>query len=218
MRRIKGRYIDTMHGLGRLSPIHNFGRAACASRPYGWSRWLASLVAIYDIENMIALDLPWWNVQATSEIESFLTSRSPARIFEWGAGASTVWLARRSGEVVSVEHDANWLDKFEKQAAEYYNVTFLYRAIDDGPDAYLGAIDQLGGQFDLIVIDGRHRVACLQKAIPHLKSDGILVFDDSGRKRYRSGISNCGLTETRHFGRSYCVPFPDYTSLLRHND
>ncbi len=215
---IKRRYVDTMQGLGGLGPFADDVDAPRESDPYGWSRWFASLFAIYETDRMITLDLPWWNVAATREIADFLGARGNARVFEYGSGASTVWLAQRCGETVTVEHDKPWLDKFQRQTKGYDNVSLLYRPIDNGPDAYVKAIDEFDGEFDMIVIDGRHRSLCLKQAESRLKRGGIVVFDDSGRSRYRGAIEGSALKETRHFGRSYCVPYPDYTSLLRHGE
>ncbi|MEL7217295.1 MAG: class I SAM-dependent methyltransferase [Pseudomonadota bacterium] len=216
MHTIKRRYVDTMQGLGGLGPFAGSVDPPRESDPYGWSRWFASLFAIYETDRMIALDLPWWNVEATREIANFLGAGGNARVFEYGSGASTVWLAQRCGEIVTVEHDKPWLDKFQRQTKEYDNVSLLYRPIDNGPDAYVKAIDEFDGEFDMIVIDGRHRSACLKQAESRLKRGGIVLFDDSGRSRYRGAIESSALKETRHYGRSYCVPYPDYTSLLRH--
>lgn len=213
MQTLKRTYVDIMQGIGSFGPL---ARSNASSREdaYTMKRWFASLFAIYETDRMIALDLPWWNVAATKEIEQFLRSRPKARIFEYGSGASTVWLARRSGEICTVEHDSDWLSKFQRQTANFDHVTLMHRSIEKGGREYTGAIHELEGDFDLIVVDGRHRAACLAEAVSRLKRDGIVVFDDSGRSRYRAAIEASGLNETRHFGLSYCVPYPDYTSIL----
>lgn len=218
---IKRRYVDTMQGLGGLSVFGgdlSVQEETRSSDPYGWQRWFSSLFAIYDTDRMIALDLPWWNVEATREISDFLAVRGNARIFEYGSGASTVWLAKRCGEIITVEHDKPWLDTFQRQTKGHNNVSLLYRPIDNGPDGYVKAIDEFDGEFDMIVVDGRHRSACLRQAESRLKKGGIVLFDDSGRARYRDAIEGSALVETRHYGRSYCVPYPDYTSLMRHGE
>jgi predicted O-methyltransferase YrrM len=184
------------------------------SDAYGWRRWAASLLAIYDTKTMVRLGLPWWNVAATREVEQFLKARPGARVFEYGAGASTAWLAQRAEEVISVEHDAAFIGDFREMLAPFRNAKMLERSIADGPDAYVNAITEAGGQFDLVVVDGRYRADCLKAAIPYLKPNGIVLFDDSGRKRYRGAIENSGLAEQHHHGRSFCVPYPDHTSIL----
>lgn len=215
---IKRRYVDTLQGLGALGPFAEGAQTSRKSDPYGWQRWFSSLFAIYETDRMIALDLPWWNVAATREIEQHLAACGNARVFEYGSGASTVWLAQRCGEIVTVEHDKEWLDKFQRQTKGHDNVSLLHRPIDNGPGKYVNAINEFDGKFDVIVIDGRHRSACLETAASRLSANGIVVFDDSGRSRYRDAIEKSALKEARHFGRSYCVPYPDYTSLLHHGE
>lgn len=181
-----------------------------------WRTWLASLGAIYHLERMINLDIPWWNVKACQEVGAFLTRKPDARVFEYGSGASTMWVARRAGSITTVEHDTKWAKNLQSKLNNLPNANvILSNCQPDGlPDeSYIKAIDGTGS-YDLIIIDGRRRTECLTAAISHLNEDGIILFDDSGRRRYRSGIENCGLVERRHFGLSYCVPYPDHSSLL----
>jgi hypothetical protein len=79
---------------------------------------------------------------------------------------------------------------------------------------YVGTIDEVGGLFDVIVVDGRARTACLSAALPHLAPDGMIVFDNSRRRRYRAAIESCGLRERRLPGLVPTLPYPDQTSLL----
>jgi hypothetical protein len=188
------------------------------SRP-SEGRWVASLGAIYHFERMAALDIPWWNVAATRVVEQFLKERPGARVFEYGSGASTLWLARRSAKVHSVEHDRDWAERLRAKLAGFPGVDLRTPDCDlASPSAdqpYVQAIRNTG-EYDLIIVDGRLRNFCLAEAIPHLKRDGMIVFDDSGRERYRPAIERCGLSERRFYGLSYCVPYPDQTSILTH--
>jgi hypothetical protein len=212
MQLVKRCYADFMHVIAKLGLMEKLFNDARGSEPYGFHRWAASLLAIHDVRRMVALDLPWWNVRATEKVEAFLARRPNARVFEYGAGASTAWLARRAASVISVEHHVEW-QKLILPMVERLGNTLLWGRELEGA-AYVGAIDEAGGEFDLIVIDGRRRVECLARALPHLAKDGIILFDDSGRRRYRTAIRDCDLKEERHFGRSYCVPYPDFTSVL----
>lgn len=212
MQLVKRYYAGVMHAIAELGPLQKLTEDARVSDAYGWRRWGASLLAIHDIKRMIALGLPWWNVAATRAVEEHLTVRRNARVFEYGAGASTAWLARRAGTVISVEHHLEWHRLISPMVNGFANTRLWQRNLA-GTD-YVSAIDEADGQFDLIVIDGRRRIDCLQHAIPHLADGGIILFDDSGRRRYRHGIRGCGLKERRYFGRSYCVPYPDFSSIL----
>ncbi|KTE23058.1 MULTISPECIES: class I SAM-dependent methyltransferase [unclassified Sphingopyxis] len=213
MQLVKQSYSGIVQAVAGLGPFARLAERAARSAPYGLERWAASLLAIHDIDRMIALDLPWWNVAATRDVEAHLRAHPGARVFEYGSGASTAWLAARAGSVTSVEHHADWLRKVAGKASSFDHVTLWHRDLESG--AYAAAIDESDDTYDLIVVDGRERVACLWHAIPHLRPDGVILFDDSGRSRYRSAIGTCGLAERRYFGRSYCVPYPDHSSILR---
>ncbi|WP_324262589.1 class I SAM-dependent methyltransferase [Altererythrobacter sp. H2] len=205
-------YSSSAQALAGLAPMEDFIARAGKQDPYGWSRWAGSLLAIHQPERMIALDCPWWHVGATREVAEHLSARTDARVFEYGSGASTAWLARRAAQVISVEHHRDWSDRLQPLLIPFPNASLWHRELDGG--AYVNAIEEAGGLFDLIVVDGRDRIACLNRALPFLKPDGIVLFDDSGRRRYRAGLARSGLTERHFFGRSYCVPYPDHSSIL----
>lgn len=205
-------YSSSARALAGTGMMEDFIARAAQADAYGYERWAASLLAIHQPERMILLDCPWWHVRATQTVAAFLASRTAPRVFEFGSGASTAWLARRADEVISVEHHREWCDRLSPLLRPFPNATLRHRDLDGG---YVEAIDEAGGQFDLIVVDGRQRIKCLNQALPHLKPDGIVLFDDSGRGRYRDGIARSGLTEEHFFGRSYCVPYPDHSSILR---
>ena len=54
---------------------------------------------------------------------------------------------------------------------------------------YVAALDETEGTFDLIVVDGRARNACFHRAVSRLAPDGVLVFDNVDRERYREAIA-----------------------------
>jgi len=235
-RRVKTGYVTLAQAVGRLS--ESIGLVAWLDARAAHMRvahWARSLFSIHDIEALVALDVPWWTYDAIARVEAHLTARPGARVFEWGAGASTVWLARRAGSVHSIEHDAHWgarVARLLETRGFAAGVTLedvpadptpdpdpLYRSAKAGERgrsfrAYARAIEGAGGPFDLIVIDGRARAACLAHAIPHLARDGMIVFDNSRRRRYAAGLGESGLTAERLAGLVPSLPYPDETTLL----
>lgn len=192
--------------------------------------WLRSLLAIYDLRDLVRLDVPWWTFKSADRVSAFLAGRPDARVLEWGSGASTLWLARRAGEVTAIEHDPGWAADVESLAPAH--VTVLVELPEpssapavpsakpgfDGLDfsRYVARIDDVGGPFDLIVIDGRAREACLEKALAHLAPGGLIVFDNVDRQRYLDAMaraSDLEVTITR--GLTPCLPYPTRTALLR---
>lgn len=201
-----------------------------------WARHARTMFAIHDVDDLVALGLPWWVYRAAERVDEFLTDTAgkagQGRVFEYGSGASTVWLAGRAAEVHSVEHHPEFSEFMAKKLADLPHVTLRHvpavpvrpgqpailshRFGSRGLDFtdYVHAIDQVEGEFDLIVIDGRAREACLRRAVPRLAADGLLVFDNSGRRRYQQALRSCGLRIETLRGAAPCLPYPSVTSLL----
>ena len=196
--------------------------------------YLRSLFSIYDMADMARLDIPWWTFAATRQVEEFLRQRGGmASVFEYGPGASTVWLSKRARRVAYVEHDAGFSSVVDQLTLSVGNVTGVlvmpvpckagkalcpsgrkgYEEYDFS--TYVSAIRNAGGPFDLIVVDGRARSSCLSEAVKHLNADGIILFDNSHRKRYRSAIVASGLDAQRYKGMAPALPYPEETTILR---
>ena len=65
-------------------------------RDHRLRHWAYSLTKAHDSIGIAKLDVPWWTYGAIDEVERWLAGRDgDVRAFEWGSGASTIWLARR---------------------------------------------------------------------------------------------------------------------------
>ncbi len=221
----------TRNGLDSVGVLPAMDRWAERSRTGTWAR---SLLSIYDVPELAALDVPWWTFESASVVDAFLQGRRDARAFEWGSGASTLWLARRSASVTAVEHDVEWgetvrtllpsdaaVDLRLIAAASATGAPGEVRSAKPGATeldfrSYVDVIDEVGGTFDLIVVDGRAREACLVAALPHLAPDGLLVFDNVERRRYREAIAEAGGIDV-HWTRGLTpgLPYPTRTAILR---
>lgn len=197
--------------------------------------WARSLFAIHDAEDLIRLDVPWWTLRSIDFVDAFLRERPEARVFEYGSGASTVFLARRAAAVYSVEHHAGWAKQVQSLVADYPHVQLMLEEPAAAPasgdfgsrkrghrnldfEQYVKAIDRVEGSFDLIVIDGRCRERCLEYAQSRLAPGGMIVFDNTGRSRYRGAISQSGLCSIETRGLTIGLPYPDHTTLLFADD
>jgi hypothetical protein len=190
--------------------------------------WIRSQFAVYSIEDLVALDTPWWTYKAIDEVQAWLAWRDNTRVFEWGSGASTVWLQQRVTEVISVEHDQNFAPMvrpflganaklLDRPGVRSFNPKIASEKpgfTDLDFESYVHAIDDLSGNFDMIVIDGRARSECLALAIPRLNQGGLIVFDNSRRRRYREAIASAPLRLNRTRGLTPASPYPTETSLL----
>ena len=177
------------------------------------------------------LDLPWWTFDSADRVAAYLREHPAARVFEWGSGASTLWLAARAGSVHSVEHHAGWAAQLSPRLPDNVVLRVVEPVETSTPSVpsakpghagldfadYVAAIDDVTGSFDVVVIDGRAREACLARAVERLAPDGIIVFDNVDRRRYVDAIDTLGdrvaVTMTR--GLTPALPYPTRTALLR---
>ena len=84
------------------------------------------------------------------------------RVFEYGAGFSTLWWRSRGCEVTAVETSAEWADSVD--------------AIHQ-PDPQLFPL-AISGTYDIVVIDGIERTRCLAPALNALRKGGWLIIDN----------------------------------------
>jgi len=227
----KQAYAGSMKALGRGLARTGLARETAPPVEHRVRHWAHSLTRVYDSLAMAELEVPWWSYGAIAHVDGWLAARSrPIRVFEYGSGASTVWLAKRADEVHSVEHHRGFGEmmadalgalphvslRIVEPTASAHPVVGSAKEGHQGLDfqAYVDAIDAVDGEFDVVVVDGRAREACLAKAVDRLAPGGIVVFDNSRRQRYRVAIAGSGLRERVFRGLTPTLPYPEQTSVL----
>lgn len=129
-------------------------------------------------------------------------SNRPVSVLEWGSGGSTVYYTRflRSQDIsyhwLSVEHDREWHDTVVTELAadpdtqvvcitagatrENWRTQPMNEYVD-----YPGSINKI---FDVIIVDGRKRRRCMEKAKRLLKPGGVIFLHDAQRSWYRCAM------------------------------
>ena len=79
---------------------------------------------------------------------------------------------------------------------------------------YVGHIDVVGGEFDLIVVDGRARAACLTAALRHLAATASSCSTTRCAAATARAIAAAPVVEQIHRGLTPTLPYPDQTSIL----
>lgn len=152
--------------------------------------------------------VPWMTIPAVKILKSY--TFSGINIFEYGSGASTLFFGSKGANVISIEHDKIWLDIIKNKIyQEKLNNVSIYleeprfssalNGIYSKKDKnylqcdysdYVNSISKFDDKyFDIIVIDGRVRVACLEVSLSKLKKDGLLVFDNGDREEYQNALN-----------------------------
>lgn len=181
----------------------------------GWQRSARAKASI----DAAGMPLPWWTYSATRWLDLALGPRH--KVFEFGSGNSTLWLAQRVATVLSVEHDPAW-DRHVR-AGLPPNVKLELRQVLGGSadahqdDPYLEPMRVVADPFDFVVIDGMARNSCAELAVDHLAEDGIILLDDSDRLIYRPAhatLAAAGFGRIDFFGAKPGVGHMSTTSIF----
>lgn len=123
--------------------------------------------------------IPWTNYAFVT----FLDKRIDIslKIFEFGSGFSTYYFNSRGNEVVSAEHNKDWISILKGMLPSESKIIQV-----DGNDSmgYANSIVNCNQKFDFIFVDGLFRNDCVSVSIDYLTESGVLVLDDSERKDY----------------------------------
>jgi hypothetical protein len=202
----------------RGSPLAYLREASKADRRPGaiglarsyprWRRYLRS--GSSPLERRI----PWITFGAIGLLRTRV--RPGTRVFEYGAGGSSLFFLDRGAELISVEHDEGWA-RATAEAAAGADWDLRLRPPDPEGEGYPSqkaagsfrdyatAIEGLG-EFDLVVVDGSARNHCIAEALDQVAPGGALLVDNTERRRYRHGV---GLLDARGWPkREYAGPGP----------
>lgn len=173
---------------------------------------------------------PWLSPAATLFFDQYLNKSH--RMAEFGSGLSTVFFAERTGEIISIEHFEPWYEKvnalFKEKGLDAidYRLIKMDEQIESDKEleqqmqstcqqfqlmaAYKNYYNALAKEedssLDVILVDGRARPECVFSSVAKLKPGGLMVLDNSERRRYaivfellkewQSYTTTTGLTDT----------------------
>ena len=127
---------------------------------------------------------------------------------EFGSGSSTLFFAPRISKLYSVEHNEEWylLINEKLTGLNCSNVDYRFVVQNDKSDFvddvfdleekrdfeirrdyvnYFRALNDIQDHsLDFAIVDGRARTECCHEILPKIKKGGILILDNSERKRY----------------------------------
>jgi predicted O-methyltransferase YrrM len=179
---------------------------------------------------MIKSGIPWWPYKAAEYLDSYLSKLNKKNVFEWGSGASTIWLASKADSVTSIEHNSGWHSLLSESKPINVTVKLIEPSKSKTPkiasskkgffnldfDSYVTSIRLSDRKFDLIVVDGRARLDCIEESAKHLKAGGIIFLDNSQRHRYSKAKQILGpeFEAVRFFGLTPASPIPTFSTAF----
>lgn len=119
---------------------------------------------------------PWITIDMIKILENLLTQNDVG--FEFGSGNSTVWFAKNTKKIYSVEHSLEW---FETVKMMLKNNRLLAKSDVSlvGESDYVKPIFKIKNKtLDYCFVDGIFRDECILRSIPKLKSGGVLIVDN----------------------------------------
>lgn len=121
----------------------------------------------------LGIVMPWYTKPALDEIVTW--DLKDKVVFEYGCGASTLWWAEKCKKLYGVEYNS---DYFYAVSEKIWDRVGLLCCTQD-PGDYINSPRQYTAfKFDIMVIDGSFRDACVPVALECLNLGGKLIFDN----------------------------------------
>ncbi|MFP4383064.1 MAG: hypothetical protein ACLFSE_03400 [Spirochaetia bacterium] len=124
-------------------------------------------------------------------MQRMISKTSRPKILEYGPGGSTKLMMNTApeSEIFCIEHNRKWYEHYKTEFEEFSpNKPDLHYIPLKENYVTLSREKFDPRSLDLIYVDGRKRVACLDLAKTLIKQeDGIIVLHDAERPRYRKG-------------------------------
>lgn len=178
-----------------------------------WGSWILGNSSEDFFKDESGMVNPWWG---SSVIELVLRKLNKnMKVFEWGAGNSTLFWSQYVEKVVTVESDYAWYKKMKEVVPD--NVRLEYCELEYNGE-YCRKILGEKERFDIILIDGRDRVKCAFYGIDRLTENGVIIWDNTERDYYREGydfLKKHGFKQLELSSIVYGLPgVADYTSIF----
>lgn len=177
--------------------------------PSSVSMSLCSRIFMYRAEKVLpkifraGSEKPWMSYEEIEVIKGLLTYLKPRSCLEWGAGYSTIYFPKflKGGSGwISVEHEKEWAGRIESMNKNRSVRIFFVKPnhfpwTDEYSDGAYSDLENYidfpsGDKFDFILVDGRARRSCLEKACKILSDDGIVVLHDAERRYYQDALKS----------------------------
>jgi len=133
-------------------------------------------------------EIPWLTTDSIKMLEELFQKNPEAKVIEFGCGGSTIWMAQRIKNLITVEHDKSWQQSVQ-ETLNSKKLTNVDLRLLERP--YNGVLDQFQDEyFDLVLVDGRERRRCILSALRTVKSGGILMLDNAERSYYHCAFDS----------------------------
>ena len=157
-------------------------------------------------------DLPLYTYPAIEYLTQF--DFSAKRVFEFGAGGSTIFWMKRASEVISVENNPDWVRELTPRLSA--NAKVLSVQGDEFPKT----IRDQEGVFDVIVVDSAgYRYDCAVESVGKLAAGGMIILDNSDwHFNTAAMLKGSGLIQVDMTGFKPTYSHTSTTSIFLHRE
>jgi hypothetical protein len=130
------------------------------------------------VRQLIHKNLPWLTYDCIKFLDSYL--RTSDNGLEWGSGRSTIWLAKRTKSLISIETNNKWYQRVnsERLKENLTNVS-IRLTVSEPYTLYLSQCQDIpDSSLDFVLVDGEHRHLVAQACTTKLKEGGLLIIDN----------------------------------------
>jgi len=119
---------------------------------------------------------PWLTNDSIKFISSWI--KPDDVILEFGGGQSTIWFAKISNHVTSVEHNQNWYKTTKKYIKD--NSTKADLILGTSKNEYLKVLKNFSdNSIDICLVDGEWRRDCILGVFNKIKKGGLIILDNA---------------------------------------
>ena len=116
--------------------------------------------------------IPWYTYPAFEYLNQL--DFQDKDIFEYGAGNSSLFWANKARSVISIESDKEWYVSLKNKIKPNQKLLLMEEEQD-----YVNSIYKDQKKYNVIVIDGVHRLSCSKVAVQCLAPGGLIILDNS---------------------------------------
>lgn len=123
------------------------------------------------------LVFPWYTKSFLDELVTW--DLADKVVFEYGAGASTLWWAKKSLKVYSIDSSSEWIGAIKKELIKSWTPGW-FKFVGE-KETYINSIRDCDIKYDIVIIDGEPiawRDDCVKPALDRLKPGGRLIIDN----------------------------------------
>jgi hypothetical protein len=127
---------------------------------------------------------PWLSKSAVHEISKLLRNGKNTRVLEIGGGKSTLYFAKHSSFLMTIEEDSEWARKIESQMPKSGK---LFQLVNVDLTLWLNSRTKDNMDFDIVLIDGGSDEARKRtlELLPSLNPKAIYILDNSDRPIFK---------------------------------